>query len=101
MLPCQQMRCRALTKLLRWLLLPLLALTGLFLLPAVAYRAGKAVIGPYGGKLGLADYLGSIYRGAAGGEPLALWLLASPLLVALVWWLVLALGRRWTRIGTN
>lgn len=71
-----------------------LALAGGLLLPVAAYLAGKRLIGAYEGKLGLSDYLGSIYAGAAQGELLAWWLLLTPALVALLWYLLLRLGRR-------
>lgn len=80
-------------------LLPLLTLVGLALagglvLPIASYMAGKRVIGAYEGKLGLSDYLDSIYGAAGRGEFLAWWLLLSPALVALVWYLVIRWGRQ-------
>lgn len=79
-------------------LAPLLALAGLALaggliVPIASYMAGKRVIGAYEGKLGLSDYLGSVYGAAGRGELLAWWLLLSPALIALVWYLVIRLGR--------
>lgn len=85
---------RSLARLLRWLALSALLLAGFFLLPALAYRAGKALIGPSGWQLGLSDYLARIHAGAAAGELLAWWLLLAPLMVAMVWWLVFRLARR-------
>ena len=77
---------------------PLLAMLGLALmgglaLPIAGYVAGKRVIGAYEGKLGLIDYLDSIYSAAAGGEVLAWWLLLTPILIAIVWYLVVRLSR--------
>lgn len=72
-----------------------LALAGGLLLPVASYVAGKRLIGAYEGKLGLSDYLSSVYAAAGRGEPLAWWLLLAPALVALVWYLVLRLGGSW------
>ncbi len=69
-------------------------LAGGLVLPVAAYVGGKRLIGPYEGKLGLSDYLGSVYAAAGRGELLAWWLLLSPLLVALVWILLLRLDGR-------
>lgn len=79
--------------------LPLLALLGLALagglgLPVASYMAGKRVIGAYEGKLGLTDYLDSVYGAAGRGEFLAWWLLLTPALVAGVWYVVIRLGWR-------
>ena len=71
-----------------------LALMGVLVLPVAGYVAGKRVIGAYEGRLGLRDYLGSIYSAAAAGEVLAWWLLLAPVLVAIVWYLIVRLGRR-------
>ncbi len=71
-----------------------LALTGGLVLPIAGYVAGKRTIGPYAGKLGLSDYLGSIYAAAFRGELLAWWLLLAPALIATVWY-VLARIARW------
>ena len=49
--------------------------------------AGKRVIGAYEGKLGLSDYLDSVYGAAGRGEFLAWWLLLAPALIAGVWYL--------------
>ncbi len=76
-----------------------LAFTGCFVLPVASYMTGKRVIGPYEGKLGLSDYLGSIYAAAGRGEPLAWWLLLSPVLVAGTWYLLGRVGRRLTGGG--
>jgi len=70
-----------------------LALTGFLVLPVAGYLAGKRVIGAYEGRLGLRDYLDSIYSAAAGGEVLAWWLLLTPILIAVVWYLVVRLAR--------
>jgi len=80
-------------------LLPLLfllglALTGGLVLPIASYVAGKRVIGAYEGKLGLSDYLDSVYEAAGRGEFLAWWLLLSPALIVGVWLLVVRLGWR-------
>ena len=71
-----------------------LALTGGLVLPIASYVAGKRVIGAYEGKLGLSDYLDSVYEAAGRGEFLAWWLLLSPALIAAVWLLVIRLGWR-------
>lgn len=76
------------------LLLVLLALTGVVAVPIAGYVVGKHVIGAYEGRLGLTDYLGSIYAAAGHGEVLAWVLILSPLLVVLIWSLVFRLGRR-------
>lgn len=80
-------------------LTPLLAVLGLALagglvLPIAGYMAGKRLIGAYEGKLGLIDYLSSIYAAAGRGDLLAWWLLLAPALVAMVWYLVIRVGRR-------
>jgi hypothetical protein len=80
-------------------LLPVLALLGLALagglvLPIGSYMAGKRVIGAYEGKLGLTDYLDSVYAAAGRGEFLAWWLLLTPALIAGVWYFVIRLGWR-------
>jgi hypothetical protein len=80
-------------------LLPVLALLGLALaggvvLPIASYMAGKRVIGAYEGKLGLIDYLDSVYAAAGRGEFLAWWLLLAPALIAGVWYLIIRLGWR-------
>jgi hypothetical protein len=71
-----------------------LALIGVLGLPVAGYLVGKRVIGAYQGKLGLRDYLDSIYSAAASGEVLAWWLLLTPILVAIVWYLVVRVARR-------
>lgn len=79
----------------RWLpLLSLLALAlaGGLVVPIASYVTGKRVIGAYEGKLGLSDYLDSVYGAAGRGEFLAWWLLLSPALIALVWYLVIRAG---------
>lgn len=73
-----------------------LALLGGLVLPITAYMAGKRVIGAYEGRLGLRDYLGSIYGGAADGDLLAWWLLLTPVLIAVAWYLVIRVARRLT-----
>ncbi len=83
-------------------LLPLLALlalavTGGLILPVASYMAGKRVIGAYEGKLGLSDYLDSVYGAAARGEILAWWLLLAPALIAGVWYLIVRVGWRRAR----
>jgi hypothetical protein len=77
-------------RLLLWL--PVLALLGGLVLPVAAYMAGKRLIGAYEGRLGLQDYLGSVYGAAGDGEPLAWLLLLAPLLVAAIWW---GIARLW------
>ncbi len=72
-----------------------LAVAGGLLLPVASYVAGKRLIGAYEGKLGLSDYLSSVYAAAGRGEPLAWWLLLAPTLVVFVWYLVLRLGGSW------
>lgn len=71
-----------------------LVFLGGIVLPIAGYVAGKRIIGAYEGKRGLSDYLDSIYSAAGGGEILAWWLLLTPLLIALAWYLVIRLGRR-------
>ncbi|MEO7387792.1 MAG: hypothetical protein ABIX37_12705 [Gammaproteobacteria bacterium] len=82
-------------RLLRLLGLATVALAGGLVLPIASYMAGKRVIGAYEGKLGLSDYLGSVYGAAAHGEVLAWWLLLTPLLIVLVWTVIVRLG--WPR----
>lgn len=80
---------------IRWLLLLVgLGLAGTLLVPAIAYVAGKRLIGSYEGKLGFMDYADSIYAAASRGEVLAWLILLSPTLVWLVWYLILRLQRR-------
>jgi hypothetical protein len=71
-----------------------LAATGCLVLPVAGYVAGKRVIGAYEGRLGLRDYLDSIYSAAAAGDVLAWWLLLTPFLIALVWYIVVRLDKR-------
>ena len=73
-----------------------LALAGGLALPIAGYMAGKRLIGAYEGKLGLTDYLGSLYEAAGRGEILAWWLLLAPALIATVWYLLARLGS-WSR----
>lgn len=82
------------TVLRRLLLFTLLGLAGALLVPAIAYVAGKRLIGSYEGKLGFIDYADSIYAAASRGEVLAWLILLSPMLVWLVWYLILRLQRR-------
>ena len=70
-----------------------LALTGGLILPIASYVAGKRLIGAYEGKLGLTDFMGSIYDAAARGELLAWWLLLAPALIATVWYVLLRVLR--------
>lgn len=81
-------------RLLPLLTLLALAATGGLVLPIASYMAGKRVIGAYEGKLGLRDYLDSVYGAAGRGEFLAWWLLLAPALIALVWYAVFRLGWR-------
>lgn len=69
----------------RWIFLAALGVAGCLVLPIVGYVIGGRLAGPYGGARGLASYLGSIYVDAGRGKPLALALLAGPLLCAGVW----------------
>lgn len=85
--------------LLSLLSLLFLALAGGLAMPIASYMTGKRVIGPYEGKLGLRDYLGSLYEAAGRGELLAWWLLLSPALVAGVWYLLLRFA--WPREATD
>ena len=71
-----------------------LAFTGVVVLPIASYVTGKRVIGAYEGKLGLSDYLSSIYSAAGRGELLAWWLLLAPALIAGVWYLIIRFGWR-------
>jgi hypothetical protein len=71
-----------------------LALAGGIALPIAGYMAGKRLIGAYEGKLGLTDYLSSIYGAAGRGELLAWWLMLTPALIAILWYLVLRVGWR-------
>ncbi|MCE7901990.1 MAG: hypothetical protein DYH20_04845 [Gammaproteobacteria bacterium PRO9] len=80
--------------LLMLLWLVALALAGVVAVPVAGYVVGKRVIGAYEGRLGLTDYLGSIYTAAGHGELLAWLLILSPLLVVIAWSLVFRLGRR-------
>ena len=82
------------TRLLPVLSLLALAFTGGLVLPIASYVAGKRVIGAYEGKLGLSDYLDSVWAAAGRGEFLAWWLLLAPALIAGVWYLVIRLGWR-------
>lgn len=68
----------------RWALL-LALLAGALLLPAAAYVAGGALIGPYEGKRGLATYLGTLYHAAGQGRLPALLVLLGPAASMLVW----------------
>lgn len=81
------------TSLLAVLTVLVLTLTGGLLLPIAGYVAGKRWIGPYEGKLGLSDYLGSLYAAAGRGELLAWWLLLTPVLITVVWYVVWRLSR--------
>lgn len=72
----------------------ILALAGGVALPVAGYMAGKRLIGPYEGRLGLRDYVDSIYGALGRGEPLAWLVVLAPLLIVLTWWTVIRLGRR-------
>jgi hypothetical protein len=61
------------------------ALAGGLALPAGAYLAGKRLIGAYEGNRGVADYVGSIWLGAAAGEPQAWAVLLAPLGLVACW----------------
>ena len=87
------------TSLLAVLALLVLTLTGGLVLPIAGYVAGKRWIGPYEGKLGLSDYLGSIYAAASQGELLAWWLLLTPALITVLWYVVWRLSRSVARRG--
>ncbi len=76
-----------------------LAFTGGLVLPIASYMAGKRVIGAYEGKLGLSDYLDSVYGAAGRGEVLAWWLFLAPALIAGVWYLIIRVG--WRRPGPD
>lgn len=67
---------------------------GWLALPALAYALGRRVIGPYEGSRGLASYAGSIYAAAGAGQPLALTMVFSPLLIFAIWSLHGYLRRR-------
>jgi len=69
----------------RVLTLLALALSGSLILPVVAYWVGGKIVGAYAGPRGLATYIGSIYRDAADGSPLALAMVTGPVLVAAIW----------------
>jgi hypothetical protein len=71
-----------------------LALTGGLVLPIAGYLAGKRTIGAYAGRLGLSDYLGSIYTAAFRGELLAWWLLLTPALIATLWYVLARVDQR-------
>jgi hypothetical protein len=91
---------------LRSYLTPVLAMLGLALagglaLPIAGYMAGKRLIGAYEGKLGLTDYLNSVYGAAGRGELLAWWLMLAPALIAIVWYLVIRVGWRSDRTTGN
>ena len=73
-----------------------LAFAGGLVLPISGYVAGKRWIGAYEGKLGLSDYLGSVYAAVGRGEFLAWWLLLTPTLLTILWYLVWWLYRRGT-----
>ena len=70
-----------------------LALAGGLVIPIAGYMAGKRLIGAYEGRLGLTDYLSSIYDAAGRGELLAWWLLLAPALIAITWYLIIRVGR--------
>jgi hypothetical protein len=76
-----------------WILLAILLVTGLVVLPVVAYVVAGRIIGPYAGARGLASYLGAIYADAGRGKPLALVMLLAPALCAGVWGLRAWFGR--------
>jgi hypothetical protein len=70
-----------------------LVLAGGLVLPIAGYMAGKRLIGAYEGRLGLTDYLNSIYDAAGRGELLAWWLLLAPALIAINWYLIIRVGQ--------
>jgi hypothetical protein len=86
----------SLSRLTPLLVLLALAATGGLMLPIAGYLIGKRVIGAYEGKLGLRDYLSSIYEAAGHGEVLAWWLLLAPAMIAALWYVVIRSGRRLT-----
>lgn len=80
-----------------WILLAVLLAAGLVVFPVAAYVIGGRVVGPYAGPRGLASYLGAIYADAGRGSPLALLMLAGPLVGLGAWpvrsWLLRRAGQ--------
>jgi len=72
----------------------LLAFFGLVILPMLAYAVGLVVIGPYEGTGGLAGYMRSIFDALINRAPSAIVLVASPLAIGVIWWLIGWLLRR-------
>ncbi|MEE9135436.1 MAG: hypothetical protein V3U00_01825 [Gammaproteobacteria bacterium] len=70
----------------------LLGLSAL-VVPVLIYVAGRALVGPYEGPLGLLGLIGHIYSDASLGQVSAWFLLLSPALILLVWYWVAHLGR--------
>ena len=62
------------------------ALIGLLFLPLAIYFVGEAVFGTYAGR-GFANFYGNLHRDLRAGQPVVVFLLASPYLV----WLLLRL----------
>ena len=73
----------------------------LLALPMLAYAVGQLIIGPYEGTGGLAGFMGSIFDALRNRAPSAAVLVASPLAIAAVWWLIGLLLRRGARQATN
>ena len=61
--------------------------------PILIYLAGQVLAGPYDGSLGLLGLVGHLYGDVLLGRPAAWFLLASPNLLALVWYAVAWLRR--------
>ncbi len=65
----------------------LLGLSAL-VVPVLIYVAGRALVGPYEGPLGMLGLIGHIYSDASLGQVSAWFLLLSPALILLVWYWV-------------
>jgi hypothetical protein len=64
------------------------ALTGLVILPVVAFIGGYLVAGQYEGAFGVIGYLGSIYADLLDGQRAAVVLVLTPAVIVTAWYLV-------------
>jgi len=71
-----------------------LALSGFLLLPVLAFTFGQAVVGPYEGDAGFADFLGAIVADLWRGKLGAFTLVATPAAIVAIWYAAIHVMRR-------
>jgi hypothetical protein len=76
-------------------------LLGLVVLPIAIFVVGQRWVEPYEGARGIGTFFGTVYGDAARGRPLALALLFSPFLLALLWRLHRVVRHRLSNAAEN